>query len=92
MNTNLAIQLSEHAFVLLTEQALAAGKTPAELAASVVENAYSGGLSKPLDAAAARAEFEKCFGTVDLGRPIGLANAAIDADLAREYGTAAGPA
>jgi hypothetical protein len=91
MDTNLAIQLSEHAFQLLSEQARTAGKTPAELASSLVENAYSGSLPKPIDAATARAEFERCFGSVDLGRPVGLANAAIDADLAREYGSAAGP-
>ena len=35
---------------------------------------------------AARLEFEQCFGIVDLGRPIGIENLAIDADLAREYG------
>ena len=92
MNTNLAIQLSEDAFVLLSEQALAAGKTPAELAASVVENIYAGGHPKSLNAATARAEFERCFGSIDLGQPVGLANPAIDADLAREYGTANGPA
>jgi hypothetical protein len=92
MNTNLAIHLSQHAFELLSEQALAAGKTPAELAASVVESVYSGGRAKSIDAATARAEFERCFGTVDVGRPVGLSNEAIDADLAREYGTANGPA
>jgi hypothetical protein len=72
-----------HTLELLSQQALAAGKTPAELAASVVENAYSGNQSMPIDAAAARAAFERCFGSVDLGRPVGIANPAIDNDLAR---------
>jgi hypothetical protein len=83
MDTNLAIRLSEHTLELLSQQALAAGKTPAELAASVVENAYSGNRATPADAAAARAAFERCFGSVDLGRPVGIANPAIDNDLAR---------
>jgi hypothetical protein len=92
MSTNLAIQLSEQAFAALSEQAIAAGKTPSELAESVVECIYAGGRSKPIDPATARAEFERCFGSVDLGRPIGLANEAIDADLAREYGAPTGSA
>jgi len=35
---------------------------------------------------AARKQFEQCFGSVDLGRPIGIENIPIDTDLAREYG------
>jgi hypothetical protein len=92
MNTNLAIHLSEHAFELLSEQALAAGKTPAELAASVVEKAYGDMKAKSPDAESSRVEFERCFGTVDLGHPVGLDNHAIDAELAREYGNANGTA
>ena len=38
MQDNLTIQLSEHAFAILSREALAAGKTPAELAATIVEN------------------------------------------------------
>jgi hypothetical protein len=91
MNTNLAIQLSEQAFELLSAQALAAGKTPAELAAAVVEKAYTDAGAKLPDAATARVEFERCFGTIDLGHPVGLANQAIDTDLSREYGNANGP-
>ena len=90
MNTNLAIQLSEHAFSSLSVEASASGKTPAELATSVMESLYAGGRSKSPDARAARSRFERCFGSVDLGRPIGIGNEAIDADLAHGYGAANG--
>jgi hypothetical protein len=86
--TNLAIELSDQTFQLLSQQAKATGKTPAELAATVVEIAYSGLPSNGADVSVARAEFERCFGSIDLGRPVGLDNQAIDADLGREYGTA----
>jgi predicted DNA-binding antitoxin AbrB/MazE fold protein len=42
--------------------------------------------------AEARLRFERCFGSVDLGQPIGIENSAIDTDLAREYRSANGPA
>jgi hypothetical protein len=92
MNASLAIQLSEHTFAMLSNRASAAGKTPAELAAALVECVYGGHRVASPDAATARARFEQCFGSVDLGRPIGLANEAIDADLAHQYGAAAGSA
>lgn len=90
MSTQLPIELSEHAFAILSQQASAVGKTPAELAASVVETIYAGQGAQTPDPQTARAQFERCFGSVDLGRPVGLANDAIDADLARAYGTAHG--
>jgi hypothetical protein len=85
MSSNLAIQLSDGAFAALSGQAAALGQSPSELAASVVEAAYSGGLSIAGDPFQARQRFEKCIGSVDLGRPIGIDNEGIDADLAREY-------
>ncbi len=92
MSTQLPIELSEHAFAILSQQASAVGKTPAELAASVVETICAGQGAPTLDAQTARAQFEACIGSVDVGRPIGLANDAIDADLARVYGTTHGSA
>lgn len=86
MNTNLPIELSEHTFSALSAQASAVGKTPAELAASVVETLYAGHSVKSAGAQAARAQFESKFGSVDLGRPIGIVNDAIDVDLACQYG------
>ena len=90
MDTHLDIHLTEHAFEMLSKQAAAAGKTPAELAASAVEQVYSAALPLSADPAVARANFERCFGTVDMGRPVGIANPAIDADLARQYGNVNG--
>ncbi len=90
MDTHLAIRLTEHTFELLSQQAATVGKTPAELAATAVEEAFSTELTRPADPAAARAAFEKCFGSVDAGCPIGIENSAIDADIARAYGTVSG--
>lgn len=92
MDKNLAIQLSEQALSVLTSQASAVGKTPAELASSVVESIYGGDRVAVPDANAARAQFEHCFGSVDLGRPIGISNDAIDSDLAQEYHVISRPA
>ena len=85
MQANLAIQLSESAFSAVSDEASALGKTPAEVVANVVECIYGGDRFVPPNPVTARWRFEQCFGSVDLGRPIGIANAAIDADLAREY-------
>ena len=90
MSSNLAIQLNDNTFAILSEQALAAGKTPEELAASVVESVYAGSRSNVVDAATARTEFQRCFGAIDLGHPVGVENEAIDADLARQYGATTG--
>jgi hypothetical protein len=85
MHANLAIQLSEHAFTVLSNEATAAGKSPADLAASIVETIYGGSRTAAPDAEAARARFEQCFGSVDMEQPIGVENDAIDADLSRAY-------
>jgi hypothetical protein len=85
MHTNLSIQLSDDAFTALSNEASVLGKTPAELAANVVERVYGGEHITPIDANTARQQFEQCFGSVDLGRPIGISNREIEADLAHEY-------
>jgi hypothetical protein len=91
METNLSIHLNEQTFAVLSTAAAAEGKTPAELAAAVVENVYSSGRApSSSDTQAARKRFEQCFGSVDVGRPIGINNSVIDTDLAREYGSSAG--
>ena len=92
MRANLAIELSEYTFAALSHEASAAGKTPAELAAYVVERNYGGDRATSPDAEAARLRFVQCFGSVDLGRPMGIENTAIDADLVREYGASSPPA
>jgi hypothetical protein len=90
VHSNLAIQLSEQTFAVLSREALAAGKTPEELAAAVVESIYADNRSVSPDAEAARVRFEKCFGSIDMGHPIGIENEAIDADLSRAYGNSGG--
>jgi hypothetical protein len=86
MSSNLSIQVSDQAFQMLSSEALAAGKSPAELAAAAVESIYAGGQrGSAADAQAARSRFEKCFGSVDLGRPIGIVNETIDNDLVGQY-------
>ena len=85
MSANLVIELKEQTLTLLSHEALAVGKTPAELAATVVEGVYGSSRQASADAASARARFEQFFGSVDLGRPVGTVNEAIDVDLAREY-------
>lgn len=92
MFTDLTVHLSEHVFALLAEQAASVGKTPEELVVDVVESTFVGEARSTRDPATARAEFEQCFGSVDLGRPIGTVNPAIDVDLANEYGTPSGSA
>ncbi len=88
MSTQLPIQLSDQAFESLASAAKAAGKTPAEQAAAAVEAIYSGAAVNSANPEAANRLFEQCFGSVDMGRPIGIANPAIDADLGNEYGAA----
>jgi hypothetical protein len=85
MHANLDIHISEQALAALSSQAVATGKTPAELASAVVEQAYGVLQTTSADAASARAQFEACFGSVDVGQPIGVANPAIDVDLARDF-------
>jgi hypothetical protein len=89
MSANLPIELSDQAFQALASAAVNVGKTPAQLAAAAVERAY-GAQTRPIDPKTARAQFEQCFGTIDLGRPIGVANPEIDRDLACGYESSAG--
>jgi hypothetical protein len=85
MAANLAIVLTEQTFTVLSHEASVAGKTPAELAAAVVERTYGRRHCESVEAANARSQFEQFFGSVDIGQPVGVANDAIDADLSREY-------
>jgi hypothetical protein len=78
MHASLDIRISQQAFAALSRQAVASGKSAAELASDVVEHAYGTLPTASVDAAAARAQFEACFGSVDFGQPLGLANTAID--------------
>lgn len=90
MHTDLAIHLSEHTFSVLSNEASAVGKTPTELATAIVEKACAGKKFDRGDADAANRAFEQCFGSIDIGRPIGIDNNQIDIDLGRAYDAARG--
>jgi hypothetical protein len=89
----LRVELSDAAYAALQSRAHAAAKSPAELAAAALEQQFGGvdgthGQEPPTaeaKKAAARKQFERHFGAVNLGHPTGADNAGIDADLARAY-------
>jgi len=95
MSRALSVELSDAAFTALELRARAAGKSPADLAAVLLEqqfvNPNGGQKPQPLPdeqaKQAARERFEKHFGAVNLGHPTGADNESIDADLARAYDT-----
>jgi hypothetical protein len=75
----------------LTAEARRQGTTPERLALdtlrkSLVPNGEKKARLTEAEKQAARAEFERHFGEVDLGHPTGTDNEQIDTDLAREYG------
>jgi predicted transcriptional regulator len=84
MSRALTVELSDEVFDDLSRQAATAGVAPEELAAAALEQKFAD-RRRRLDPAA-RGRFERLIGSVDLGRPVGLDNEQIDADLAREYG------
>ena len=88
MNQSLTLELSEHVFVAIQRQAQVIGISPAQLAATLLERQFPQAFKLFLDDAeknAARARFERHFGTLALGDSTDLDNESIDADLAREY-------
>jgi hypothetical protein len=92
MSQSLTVEINDQAYETIRQQAEAAGKSPAKFAGALLEERCNG---KPKAAdprseaekEAARQRFRRHFGAVDLGHPIGIDNEAIDADLAREYGS-----
>lgn len=88
MNQSLTLELSEQVFVAIQRQAQVIGISPAQLAATLLERQFPQAFKLFLDDAeknAARARFERHFGTLALGDSTDLDNESIDADLAREY-------
>jgi hypothetical protein len=92
MSQILTVEVDDQVYQAICKQAEAAGTSPAQLAGSALAKQFNG---KPkrvdtrtdAEKQAARERFERHFGSVDLGHPIGTDNEAIDADLAREYGS-----
>lgn len=88
MDQSLTLELSEQVFVAIQRQAQVIGISPAQLAATLLERQFPQAFKLFLDDAeknAARARFERHFGTLALGDSTDLDNESIDADLAREY-------
>jgi hypothetical protein len=75
MSRTISVEVPEELFEYLDEKAKAAGTTPGEW------------ISKNLGQLVRKPDerLTKFFGSVDLGRPIGINNEQIDADLVREY-------
>jgi len=91
MSESLKLKLSDDAYDALRRRADAAGTTPSELAARTIEDTFAGSPVAGEAVAgcpgeeAAMQRFERHFGSVDLGGPTDMENAAIDADLVNQY-------
>jgi hypothetical protein len=93
MGQTLTLELSDEAYNAIRRQAEATGISPAQVAATSLEQQFGGPNGSPTgnvlrtedEKRAARERFAKHFGAVNLGYPTGADNESIDADLAREY-------
>lgn len=93
MSHSLTIELSDAAYTALQRHAQSAAQSPAEVAATALEQHFSAPESVPISSPpsseaekqAARQRFERHFGAVNLGHATGTDNDEIDADLARAY-------
>ena|SRR5215212_4250769 len=97
MSRRLTVELSDEVYSMIQHQATEANISPAQVAAVSLEQYFHkqgtqrkvrrGGSSKrnKAELQAAREQFERHIGSVDLGHPTGTGNEEIDADLAREY-------
>jgi hypothetical protein len=88
MSQILTLELSEQVFAAIQLQAQTIGISPEQLAATLLESQFTQAFKLFLDEVernAARARFERHFGTLALDGHTGLDNESIDADLVREY-------
>ncbi len=88
MSQSLTLELSEQAFVAIQQQAQVIGISPAQLAATLIEQQFPQAFKLLLDKAeqtVARSRFERHFGTLELDSSTDLDNESVDADLATEY-------
>ncbi len=91
MSQTLSVELSDHVYATIHQQAEAAGTSPAQVIVAALEQRFNGiqkcGDSRTdAEKKAANDRFRSLFGSVDLGHPTGTENEQIDADLGREYG------
>jgi hypothetical protein len=88
MSQTLTLELNEHVFAAIQLQAQTIGISPAQLAATLLEQQFTPAFKLRLDEAEktmARVKFERHFGTLEVDMFTDLDNESIDADLAREY-------
>ncbi len=88
MSQILTLEINEQVFAAIQRRAETIGISPERLAATLLEQQFTEALKLLLDEAerdAARAKFERHFGTLKLNDSMSLDNDSIDADLAREY-------
>jgi alkanesulfonate monooxygenase SsuD/methylene tetrahydromethanopterin reductase-like flavin-dependent oxidoreductase (luciferase family) len=86
MSQQLTLELSDELYAALQQRAESTGTSPARVATAVLEAEIVVPTKSEAERQAARDRFRRHFGSVDLGRPTGVDNESIDADLAREYG------
>ena len=106
MSQRLIVELSDEVYSVIQRQAAEANISPAQVASVSLERYYQEEHGTPRKARrrsssnkkykaelqVAREQFERHFGSVDLGYPTGAGNEEIDADIASEYADMPGKA
>jgi hypothetical protein len=88
MSQILTLKLSDKAFTSIRQKAKIIGVTPEYFIASLLEQQFGQvfkSLLTEVEGEAARARFERHFGTLGSSRAVRIDNESIDDDLAREY-------
>lgn len=94
MSQTLTLELDDEIYAAIERQARSRGTSPSRWLAAALQcsddllqslRAPSAPPEDPSRRQAARERFERHFGEVDLGRPTGVENELIDADLAKAY-------
>src|SRR5436309_374166 len=98
MSQRLIVEVSDKVYSIIERQAAEGNISPAQVASVSLERFYqeqhgtppkarrrSSNRRSKAELQVAREQFERHFGSVDLGYPTGAGNEEIDADLAREY-------
>ncbi len=83
MSQTLNLELSDVTFTAIQQRAEEVGISPADLVKALLEKHYHSTSTE--EKQAARARFERHFGEVYAGYPVGADNESIDEKLARAY-------
>jgi hypothetical protein len=95
MSQILTLELSDHAFTAILQEAAIAGLPPEHLLATLIERQFGQAFARlrgETEKETARAKFERHFGTLCPDATLTVDNESIDADLAREYASNHGDA